>query len=86
MSLLKNSTIIIIGIIISNILAYIFHIYVGRVLGPADYGVFGALMALFMIIALPTGAISFAVTKFISKFNVNKEYNKICFLAKQTEA
>jgi len=84
MSILKNSSIVVAGVIISNILAYIFHIYVGRSLGPVDYGVFGALMALFMIIALPAGAISYAITKFTAKFNSKKEYNKIGLLRKKS--
>ncbi len=84
MSLLKNSTIVVAGVIISNILAYVFHIYVGRSLGPVDYGVFGALMALFMIIALPAGAISYAITKFTARFNLKKEYSKIGLLRKKS--
>jgi O-antigen/teichoic acid export membrane protein len=83
MGMLKNSTIVVAGIILSNILAYIFHIYVGRSLGPVEYGVFGALMALFMIIALPAGAISYAITKFTAKLNSKKEYGKIGLLRKK---
>jgi O-antigen/teichoic acid export membrane protein len=80
MSLLKNSTIVVAGLIIANILAYIFHIYVGRSLGPEEYGAFGALMALFMVFALPAGSISYAITKFTAKFNSEKDYSKIGFL------
>jgi len=80
MSLIRNSSIVISGIIISNLLAYVFHIYVARSLGPANYGTFGALMALFLLISLPAGAISSAITKFTAKYNSNKEYNKISYL------
>ncbi len=71
------------GVIVSNILAYIFHIYVGRALGPAEYGVFGALMSLFLIIALPAGAISSAITKFSARLYSRKEYSKIGILRKK---
>lgn len=83
MSLLKNSTIVVIGIIISNILAYIFHIYVGRSLGPAEYGVFGALLALLTLLAMPAGAINSSVTKFTARFNADKEKGKIATLRKK---
>ncbi len=83
MGILKDSSIVVAGVIISNILGYIFHIYAGRVLGPVDYGVFGALMALFSLIALPAGAISSAITKFAAKFNYKKEYSKIGVLRKE---
>jgi len=84
MGILKNSTIVVAGIIISNILAYVFHICVGRSLGPVEYGIFGALMAFFMIIALPAGAISYAITKFTTRFNSKKEYVKIGLLRKKS--
>lgn len=77
MGLTKNSSIIIAGIIISNILAYLFHIIVGRTLGAAEYGEFGALISLYFIIALPAGALSSAITKYTAKYNANKEHNRI---------
>jgi O-antigen/teichoic acid export membrane protein len=85
MSLIKNSTIIIIGVVISNLLAYIFHLVAGRILGPADYGVFGALMSLFLVIALPAGALSSAITKFTSQYNSDKNYSKIAHLRKDIQ-
>ena len=77
MSLLKNSTIVVAGIIISNLLAYVFHFVVGRILGPADYGVFGALFAIFMILTIPMSAISSGVSKFTARFVSKKEDSKI---------
>ncbi len=82
MGIFKDSSVIIAGIIISNLLAYVFHIYVGRTLGPAGYGVFGALMALFLIITLPAGAINSAVAKFTAKFNAKDDHGKIGVLRK----
>ncbi len=83
MGMIKNSSIVIFGVIVSNILAYIFHIYVGRALGPVEYGVFGALMSLFMIVAMPASAISSAITKFSAKLYSKKEYSKIGVLRKK---
>jgi len=83
MGMIKNSSIVIFGVLVSNILAYIFHIYVGRALGPVEYGVFGALMSLFMIVAMPASAISSAITKFSAKLYSKKEYGKIGMLRKK---
>lgn len=83
MGILKNSSIVVSGILISNILAYVFHIYAGRMLGPAEYGVFGALLSLLIIFALPAGAISSAITKFSAKYNAEKNNNKIGILRKE---
>ncbi len=77
LSITRNSSIIVFGIIISNLLGYVFHIIVGRALGPADYGEFGALISLYLIIALPASALSSAVTKYSAKYNAKKEFSKI---------
>ena len=82
-SLFKNSSIVTGSIIISSISVYIFQIITARVLGPEDYGIFGALMALLVIFTLPTGAISPAVTKFVSKLNAKEDFNAIGLLRKK---
>ncbi len=85
MTLLKNSTILITGIVFSNMLAYTFHFIAGRMLGPVAYGNFGALMALFLLVALPGGALGFAVTKYTARFNANNELGKIAILRKRIQ-
>src|SRR5258706_16150340 len=85
MSLLKNSTIVIVGVVVSNILAYVFHFIAGRMLGPEDYGVFGALMALFLLVALPAGALASAVTKFTSRYTTEQQPGKIEQLRKKVQ-
>ena len=77
MGLTRNSSIITFGIIVSNILAYVFHIVVGRALGPTDYGEFGALISLYLIISLPSSALSSAVTKYSAKYNAKGEFSRI---------
>jgi O-antigen/teichoic acid export membrane protein len=83
MSLIKNSTVIVTGIILANLLAYVFHFYAGRALGVSEYGVFGALLALLTIFSLPAGAISSGITKYSSRFHSEKNYNKIGILRKK---
>ena len=85
MSLLKNNTIVITGVFVSNLLAYAFHFIAGRMLGPQDYGVFGALMALFMLVALPAGALSLAITKYTARFDSENEVGKIAVLRRKIQ-
>ena len=80
MSLVKNSTILAVGIVVSNLLAYLFHFIAGRTLGPSEYGVFGALMALFLFTALPASALGFALSKFTSRFFAQNDLAKIAQL------
>jgi O-antigen/teichoic acid export membrane protein len=85
MNLLKNSTIVIIGVVVSNLLAYLFHFLAGRMLGPEEYGEFGALMSLYLLVALPAGALSFGVTKYTAVFNSANEFKKIALLRKKIQ-
>ncbi len=85
MSLLKNSTIVIAGVVISNLLAYVFHFIAGRMLGPEDYGEFGALMALYLIVALPVASLAYAISKFTARFNTGNELGKIALLRKKMQ-
>jgi len=76
-SLFKHSSIIFIGIMVANFFAYILQIYLGRALGPIDYGVFGSLMALLLILSVPINVIGNVITRFVSIFRANGFYGKI---------
>ncbi len=82
MSLVKNSTIVLTGVMISNGLAYSFHFIAGRTLGPDEYGVFGSLMALFMLAALPATALSSAITKYTARFHHEEDLGRIAVFRK----
>src|SRR3989344_2486654 len=51
--LLKSSSIMLVSILIANIFAYFLQVYFGRVLGPIDYGIFGTLMSILMMLSVP---------------------------------
>jgi glycosyltransferase involved in cell wall biosynthesis/O-antigen/teichoic acid export membrane protein len=48
------------GVNVSN---FVFHIFVSRLLGPAHYGVVGALLSILSLLAVPVGAAQLAVTQ-----------------------
>jgi glycosyltransferase involved in cell wall biosynthesis/O-antigen/teichoic acid export membrane protein len=48
------------GVSVSN---FVFHIFVSRLLGPAHYGVVGALLSILSLLAVPVGAAQLAVTQ-----------------------
>ena len=78
--LARHSSIIFSATIVANLLAYLFHVYMGRSLGAAEYGILGSLLATFYILFVPLGTISTVVTKFVSEFKARKEYGKIASL------
>lgn len=49
----------------------------GRLLGPADYGILASLIALFSILAIPSQTLNIVVVKFVSHFKAKNNYLKI---------
>jgi O-antigen/teichoic acid export membrane protein len=72
----KQSSIVFSASMIANVCNYIYQIFVGRMLGPEAYGVFGALFAIFYLIAVFTGALQAGVGFFVSKFKTAGELDQ----------
>ena len=53
-SLFFSGTIFLIGAISVAVLNYLYHLFMGRMLGPSDYGILGSLFALIYIKLLKT--------------------------------
>ena len=76
-SLLKHGLFVLIFSFFTHILNYIFQLYMGRTLGPEQYGIFGVLMSLFYILSAPASSINAVLTKFVSSYKSQEEYGKI---------
>nr|MQY69372.1 oligosaccharide flippase family protein [Bacillota bacterium] len=78
--LARHSGIMFSATIVANLLAYLFHVYMGRSLGAAGYGILGSLLAAFYVLFILLRAISTVVTKFVSEFKARGEYGKVASL------
>ncbi len=76
-SLVRDSFTLFIATMIANATAYVYHFYMGRVLGPEDYGILGVILSLFYIINVPLNVIQMTITKFTAHFHVIKEKERI---------
>lgn len=76
--LLKHSTILFTASVIAGFLNYLFQVYVGRMLGPSDYGIYSSLVALLYIMSVPSSTIQTSVAKLVSDYN--PEFDKIKYL------
>jgi len=76
-SFLRHGSIIFLFSIIGYISGYLFHVYMGRVLGPEDYGILGSLIAILGIATIPLGAVQIVIAKFTSKLKTQEEFGKI---------
>ena len=64
--LLKGSFIILIGSTLANLGAYLYHLVMGRFLGPADYSILESLISVLYYLGIPTAVFGVVVIKYIS--------------------
>lgn len=82
-SLIRDGFLLFSATMILNFSSYLFHFYMGRVLGPADYGILGALLSIVYFISVPFNTIQTTVTKTVSELLVEREYSKIKYFTKK---
>jgi len=80
----RGAFILFITMNIFNILNFLFHFSMGRMLGPKDYGTLAVLMSLVYIYGIPAQAIQNIISRYTSKFNLKEERGKIKFLIFKT--
>ena len=84
--LLKHSLLIFIAGLLAGFFNYIFQIYMGRALGPEQYGILGALFSIFYIESYAYTGIDTIITKFVSEYKAKKQFGKINSLIKRSFA
>jgi len=81
--LVTGSLVVMIGAIIGGFGNYIYHLLMGRMLGPADYGILVSLISIFSILGVPLAAVGLTIVKFVSAFNGKKETKAISLFFKK---
>jgi len=69
-----GSSITVFGSLLSGSLGYLYHLFMGRMLGPDGYGVLSSLLSLLYIFGVPTGTFSLVVTKFSADFKRSGQF------------
>jgi O-antigen/teichoic acid export membrane protein len=67
-SLARNSAIVFAGSMVTNILAYMYHLFMGRLLGPSGYGELASLLSLLYVFTVPLLVAQTVLIKFVSGF------------------
>lgn len=65
-SLTKNSAIVFVGSMVANVSAYLYHLAVGRILGPVAYGELTAIFSLFFILNVPAQVLQTVLVRYFS--------------------
>lgn len=70
--LISGSSVLFVGTMIANIGSYLYHLLMGRMLGPSDYGTLASLISLLYLLSIPVFALCLVVVKFVSTFKGQK--------------
>lgn len=71
-----------IGTGVAGAVSYFYHLLMGRMLGPADYGILASLISLVYLLGIPIATISLVLVKFVSTFRGKKDFVSIAMLLK----
>src|SRR3989344_9147131 len=81
--LFSGSIIMFGGSMAVNVINYIYHLLMGRILGPIDYGSLASIYSLLYVVAIVPISTSFAIVKFISQAKNKKERGYIYWVLKK---
>lgn len=74
--LFRNSALVFAGSTAANFSGWLYHVFVGRILGPEKYAELSALFALFYILNVLTGVVQVVLVKFFSVLKAREDYGQ----------
>ena len=75
--LVAGSAILFIGTMIANFGNYLYHLLMGRMLGPKDYGALTSLISLAYLLSVISATFLTTAVKFVTKYKVKNQFSKI---------
>src|SRR5437867_228394 len=82
--LLGDNIILFLGNLIGAFFTFLFHFYMGRKLGPSNYGALGAIIALVYLFSIPLITIQTSIAKFAANFKSGRKYKELNYLMKSS--
>ena len=77
--LVAGSAVLFLGSSIASFGNYLFHLLMGRMLGPIDYGILASLISLTYLLGIPLGSLGVVVVKYVSTFRGKGELGMIAY-------
>lgn len=65
------------GTLAGGVLGYVFQVLMGRMLSTEEYGLFGALMALFAVLSAPLGTLLMVISRKVSEYRAAADSGSI---------
>ena len=82
--LLRAGFIFLVGTVIASGLNYLYHVFMGRMLGPGDYGILGSLFAIIYMVTFSTTTFGLVLSKFSAEFHGKNEFGNLKSLIKKS--
>lgn len=80
--LITGSSVMLVGSLIASFGNYLYHLLMGRMLGPVDYGVLASLISVFYLLSIPVAALVLVIVKYVSAFRGKKQLATVNFFYK----
>lgn len=74
--LFKNSALVFVGSTTANFSGWLYHLFVGRILGPEKYSELSSLFAIFYILNVFTSVVQISLLKFFSVYKARNDYGQ----------
>ncbi len=75
--MIRGSAVLWVGMMAANVSNYLFHLLMGRFLGPVNYGILASIFSVFYYLMVPTTTILTTVMKYTAEYDVAGEPAKI---------
>lgn len=75
--LARGSAIVFAGTMLSNVIAYGYHLIVGRILGPEKYGELASLFSLSYLLNVPGLVVQNVIAKYVATYHATAEDGKV---------
>jgi len=77
--LITGSFVVMIGSLTAGFGNYLYHLLMGRMLGPADYGILASLVSLTYLFSIPVATLNLVVVRYVSALRGKEEFGMISY-------
>lgn len=82
-NLISASLLVLSAQMVTNVANYGTQLLLGRLLGPEDYGAYNALMAVLVLLSIPTTTFGFLIVRNVARYDVNGQDDLIALFYKR---
>jgi O-antigen/teichoic acid export membrane protein len=82
--LIRHGSLFVVIAMIGNLLNVLFNVVMTRSLGPYNYGIFGTLLSVLAILAVPSSVIQLTMARYFAQYSAHQQQDKMRILLRAT--